>query len=133
MHWTQTRVRYGETDQMGVVYHANYLIYFELGRTELMRGLGLAYSECETGGVRLPVTEAHVRFIAGARYDEELAIGTRITSVSAVRVRFDYVVKSRQDDRLVAEGHTVLASLGENGRPRRFPPEVRKLLERERG
>ena len=132
MHWTNTRVRYGETDQMGVVYHANYLVYFELGRTELMRGLGLAYSDCESGGVRLPVVEAHVRFIDGARYDEELLVGPRITSVSAVRVRFDYVVKSGQDNRRLAEGHTVLASLGENGRPRRFPADVRKLLEKER-
>ena len=132
MHWTHTRVRYGETDQMGVVYHANYLVYFELGRTELMRGLGLSYSDCERGGVKLPVVEAHVRFIDGARYDEELLVGTRITSVSAVRVRFDYVVKSGQDNRLLAAGHTVLASLGENGRPRRFPAEVRELLEEER-
>ena len=128
MHWTHTRVRYGETDQMGRVYHANYLLYFELGRTELMRELGVAYSECERAGVRLPVVEAHVRFIDGARYDEELSIGTRITSVTAVRVRFDYTVKARDGDRLLAEGHTVLASLGANGRPCRFPPEIPELI-----
>ncbi len=113
---------------MGRVYHANYLLYFELGRTELMRELGVAYSECERAGVRLPVVEAHVRFIDGARYDEELSIGTRITSVTAVRVRFDYTVKARDGDRLLAEGHTVLASLGANGRPCRFPPAVRELM-----
>lgn len=114
---------------MGLVYHANYLLYFELGRTELMRELGLAYSECEREGLRLPVVEAHVRFVDGARYDEELSIGTRVTSVTAVRVRFDYVVKARADERLLAEGHTVLASLGPNGRPRRFPAEMRRLME----
>ena len=96
--------------------------------TELMRELGIAYSECERTGLRLPVVEAHVRFIDGARYDEELSIGTRITSVSGVRVRFDYTVIARGDGRLLAEGHTVLASLGASGRPRRFPPEVRELM-----
>ena len=127
MHWTHTRVRYGETDQMGVVYHANYLVYFELGRTELIRDLGFPYAQFEEDGIRLPVVSTALRFHNAARYDEEIAVGTRLTEITAVRVRFEYEVRS--GDTLLAEGHTVLACVSPEGRPRRFPPAIRQRLE----
>jgi acyl-CoA thioester hydrolase len=118
-------VRYGETDQMGLVYHANYFVYFELGRTELIRSRGVSYADLEAQGTRLPVLEAHARFHAAARYDDELLVETRLTDASAVRLRFEYAVRRAADGALLATGHTVLASVGPDGRPRRLPPAVR--------
>jgi len=125
---THARVRYGETDQMGVVYHANYLVYFEIGRTDLIRSLGVSYAELEKDGLRLPVVDLGVRFHEPARYDEELAIETRLTKVTGVRLVFEYTVRRVGEDRVLAEGHTTLASVDENGRPLRFPPAVRARL-----
>lgn len=130
MHTTRTRVRYGETDKMGVVYHANYLIYFELGRAELIRQLGIPYSELERRGIRLPIVEAGMRLRSPARYDDVLTVRTRVSAASAVRMRFDYTVHLDEDGRLLAEGHTVLASVDENGRPCRLPPSVIETLTR---
>jgi acyl-CoA thioester hydrolase len=124
----KTRVRYGETDQMGVVYHANYLAYFELARTELIRSLGVSYAELEKGGLRLPVIEAGARFRGPARYDDVLVVRARLAEVTAVRLRFEYQVRLEHDGRLLAEGHTVLASVDPEGQPRRFPPALRSAL-----
>ena len=126
-HEVTVRVRYGETDQMGVVYHANYLLYFETGRTELMRAAGLVYRDLEAGGVRLVVTEASCRYRAPARYDEELNILTRVASLGSARVRFEYGVTGK-DGREIATGYTELASLDTTGRVVRLPAEVVKLL-----
>lgn len=131
LFWTEVRVRYGETDQMGVVYHANYLIYIEIGRTEFIRDrLGATYRELEHQGIRLPVVEAALNFRSAASYDELLRVGTQLTQVSGVRLRFDYVVRSEADDRLLAEGHTVLACVDENGQPQRIPEDLRQKLVR---
>ncbi len=130
MHVTITRVRYGETDQMGVVYHANYLVYFELGRTELIRDLGVAYSAFETSGLRLPVIEAGMRLRQPALYDDDLQIETTVTEATRVRVRFDYRVQRERDGAVLADGHTVHACVDESGRPRRFAPEVQERLAR---
>lgn len=113
---------------MGVVYHANYFQYFEVGRTELIRALGCTYADMERDGIRLPVVETAARFHAPAKYDDVLVLETRIASVSAVRVRFVYVVRRDGDDTVLAEGHTVLASVAEDGRPRRLPKEMRALF-----
>lgn len=121
------RVRYGETDQMGVVHHATYLLYFEEGRTGLMRALGRSYADLERSGVVLPVAELGIRFRTPARYDEELIVETRVGLLTGVRVRFDYRVL-HADGTLAAEGFTLLASTGKDGRPRRFPEEVSALL-----
>lgn len=125
---SRLRVRYSETDQMGVVYHGNYLHYFEVGRTELIRRLGLPYSELEARGWRLVVVEASLRLRAPARYDDELLVETRVGTVSRVRVEFDYRVRRVGEDPILAEGRTVLASVGENGRPRRLPEEFHDAL-----
>ena len=120
---------------MGVVYHANYLVYFEIGRTELIRKLGRSYAAMETEGWRLPVTEASLRYRGSARYDDELVITTSISKVTGVRIRFEYTVTREEDgdgekdQRLIVEGHTVLACVDEHGIPKRLPREVHQALE----
>ncbi len=126
-HTVTTRVRYGETDQMGVVYHAHYLQYFEMGRTELLRAAGLAYGELERRGVFLVVTEARCRYRSAARYDEVLRIETRVAGLGKASVRFAYEVRG-EDGRAVADGHTELATVDARKRPRRLPGEVAALL-----
>ncbi|MBN1441627.1 MAG: acyl-CoA thioesterase [Planctomycetes bacterium] len=129
MHVTETRVRYADTDAMGVVHHANYLVYFEIGRTELIRREGLPYADLERDGLRLAVVEAALRYRHPARYDDALLIATAVTEVTGVRIRFEYVISLQASGRPLVEGHTVLASLDERGRPRRLPPELRAALE----
>jgi acyl-CoA thioester hydrolase len=128
VHRHRFRVRYGESDQMGFVHHSVYLLYFEEGRTGLMRDLGRSYAELEKGGHLLPVTEAGLRFRSPGRYDEELTTETRVTEVTGARVRFDYRVL-HADGSVAAEGWTVLASCGRDGRPRRMDPGLRATLE----
>ena len=126
-HTVSVRVRYGETDQMGVVYHPNYLLYFETGRTELMRSAGVTYSEMEKEGVFLVVTEAACRYRAAARYDQELRVVTRVDEVGKARIRFSYRVLG-PDGTLLAEGHTELASVDQAKNPVRMPPRISEVL-----
>jgi acyl-CoA thioester hydrolase len=127
---SRVRVRYAETDRMGVVYYANYLVWFEVGRTDLLRQSGWSYREMEGDGFALPVTEAHCEYRQSARYDDELDIRTRGALLSPVRVRFDYQVVRASDTALLAEGHTVHASLDSTGRPRRLPDRVLTIFSR---
>jgi acyl-CoA thioester hydrolase len=122
------RVRYAETDRMGVVYYANYLVWFEVGRTEWLRETGWSYREMETEGVALPVIEAHCDYRQPARYDDEIEILTRATLLTPVRIRFDYDAVRRQDGVVVAAGYTVHAALDPTGRPCRLPERVRAML-----
>lgn len=124
-HETTVRVRYAETDRMGVVYHANYLQYFEIGRTEAMRSLGATYRALEEQGIALAVVECGLNFRAGAKYDDELRIVTKPSSAGRVRVRFDYEIW--RGDKMLCDGFTVLACLV-NGRPAELPQEIRKIL-----
>jgi len=123
-------VRYADTDRMGIAYHANYLVWFEVGRTEWLRESGWTYRQMEEGGVSLPVIEAHCEYRQPARYDDEIEISTAATVLSQVRVRFDYEARLSGSSTLAATGHTVHASLGTDGRPRRLPPGVLELLPR---
>jgi len=110
---TEVRVRYAETDQMGIVYYANYLVWFELGRVELLRSLGLAYSRLETDhGCILPVIQAHCRYRSPARYDDEILIETRPAMMRGAVLKFAYQIfrKASPDGKereLLAEGETV--------------------------
>jgi acyl-CoA thioester hydrolase len=122
------RVRYAETDQMGVVYYSNYLIWFEIGRTEWLRVTGWTYREMEADGLALPVIEAHCEYRLGARYDDELEIRTTARLVSPVRLAFDYEVVRRLDGAVLATGHTVHATLDRAGKPVRIPRRVKELL-----
>jgi acyl-CoA thioester hydrolase len=122
------RVRYAETDQMGVVYYANYFIWFEVGRTDLLRGAGWTYREMEADGVSLPVIEAHCDYKQAARYDDDLEIRTAGDLVSPVRVAFTYEVVRPADSVLVATGRTMHASIDRGGRPCRLPDRVKELF-----
>ena len=122
------RVRYAETDTMGVVYYANYFVWFEVGRCDLLRAVGSTYRELEARGVLLPVIEAHCEFRDPARYDDELEIATRGALLSPVRVEFRYEVVRRTDRTLLATGRTVHAAVDDLGRPRRLPADVREVL-----
>ena len=130
---TRFRVRYPETDHMGVVHHVHYLVWFELGRTEYMRERGRPYSEMEKSGVFMPVVEAQCRYHAPSHYDEELEVETVIASATRVRVEFAYRICRPADGRLLASGRTVHAATDPDGVPRRMPAEVLDALEAPRG
>ena len=125
---TQVRVRYADTDQMGVVYYANYLIWFEVGRTELLRTLGWSYREMEHAGIGLPVIEASCVYYRPARYDDALDIQTTGTLVSGVRMQFDYEIVREPAGQLIVRGRTLHAAVNAQGRPARLPSRVRELF-----
>ena len=125
---TTLRVRYAETDQMGVAYHANYLVWFEVARCEWFRGTGRTYSGLEASGTALPVIEAHRLSRRAARYDDEVRIRTRAQLLSPVRLRFDYAVLREGEEQPAASGWTIHGAVDRAGHPRRLPPEVRSLF-----
>ena len=133
---SRVRVRYGETDQMGVAYHANYLVWCEIGRTDLMRALGPSYAEMEQGGLRLAVAEASLRYAAPARYDDELLVETRLERIQSRFVTFSYRILlerpagAGQAGTLLATATTVLVSIDGDGRTRTMPPHVRQAFDR---
>jgi len=126
---TTTRVRYPETDRMGVAHHTHYFVWFELGRTELMRESGSAYGALEDeAGVFFPVVEAGATYRAPARYDEVVDIETRLTAAEGVRVRFEYAVTRGRGGPTLATGYTVHAACGPDGQPIRLPADLRERL-----
>jgi acyl-CoA thioester hydrolase len=128
-HDTTVRVRYAETDQMGVVYHANYLIWFEVGRVELMRARGVEYKKMETeDDCHIVVADAHCRYERSARYDEVVRIRTRIAESRNRIVKFAYEVFRDTDGELLASGDTTHIICGSNGRPKLLPQKYRVLL-----
>lgn len=122
-------MRYAETDQMRVAYHANFFVWFEVGRTDLLRTLGWSYRDMEQAGFQLPVVEAHCRYLRPARYDDEIEIRTVGRLVSPVRVTFDYEALRLADQVVTATGQTVHASVTPEGRPCRLPARVRALFQ----
>ncbi|KNZ68575.1 thioesterase superfamily protein [Thermincola ferriacetica] len=112
----KVRVRYEETDQMGMVYHGKYFVWFEVGRTELFRDFGLPYTVLEANKIYLPVVEAHCQYKTSARYDDELIIKTRVNKLSGARIGFDYDIVNA-DGQLIAHGGTTHAFLNEHGKP----------------
>ena len=125
---SRVRVRYAETDQMGVVYYANYLVWFEVGRSDWLRAAGSTYRTMEADGVSLPVIEAHAEYRRAARYDDELEIRSTPTLLTPVRVRFDYEIWRAGENAPLAVGHTVHAAMDRNGRPCRLPQAIQVLL-----
>ena len=113
---------------MGVTYYANYLVWFEVGRTEWLRDTGWSYRDIEEDGVALPVIEAHCEYRQPARYDDEVEIATRATLLTPVRIRFDYEVTRTADLVVAALGYTIHAALDAAGKPCRLPPRVRQML-----
>jgi len=125
---SRVRVRYAETDQMGVVYYANYLVWFEIGRTDLLRQTGWSYREMEVDGYSLPVIDAQCAYKASAKYDDEIEVRTSGGMVSPIRVKFSYEVVRAADRTLLATGSTVHATLDRDGKPCRLPERVRALF-----
>jgi len=125
---TRLRVRYAETDKMGVVYHSNFIIWFEVGRVEAIRQLGFSYKQMEEDGCHLPVIEVRCRFKAPARYDEEILVRARVRNVRANMVHFEYRVVRAEDGSLLAEGETVHFTIDNHGRKRMFPDKYLKAL-----
>ena len=128
---TRQRVRYAETDQMGIVYYANYLVWFELGRVELLRSLGLAYSQMEKDHkLILPVVEANCRYRAPARYDDEILIETRPALVRESVLKFAYrILRAEGDDhKVLAEGETIHVVCDENLKRRPLPEQYSTAL-----
>ena len=125
---TDLRVRYAETDQMGVVYHANYLVWCEIGRTDLIRALGKPYAVFEQEGVRLAVSEATMRFKAAARYDDAIRVYTTLTDVRSRSVTFAYRIMHVDRAVTLVTATTALIALDLAGRPLSMPPEMRTML-----
>jgi len=123
------RVLYAETDQMGAVYNAHFLTYFEIGRTEYLRRRGIAYRELETRGVYLVVVEAHCRYQRPARYDDVLEIQTWVGRLRPTRIDFRHRVLRQSDGTRIAEGHMVLACIDADRKPRPLPRDVRDLID----
>lgn len=131
--WSETRVRvrYAETDQAGVVYHSNYLIWFEVGRVELCRDHGFNYREMEReADARLPVTELSVKYRVPAKYDDEVIIRSRITQLRSRAISFAYEAVRATDGVLLAEGETHHIVMNSEGRARAFPPKYAEMMRR---
>ncbi|MBU3012098.1 acyl-CoA thioesterase [Polaribacter vadi] len=125
---TTTRVRYSETDQMGVVYHGNYAQFFELGRTEWLRKLGVTYKGMEISGIMLPVISLNCNFIKSALYDDLLTIETFLVKKPMVKIEFDYKI-TNQNNELICTGNTVLAFMNmKTKRPTRCPDYLLESL-----
>jgi acyl-CoA thioester hydrolase len=122
------RVRYAETDKMGVVYYANYFVWFEVARADLLRSLGWSYREMEHDGISLPVIEAHCEYVRPARYDDELEIRAEGRLLSPVRMEFSYEVRLLPNPTVAASGRTVHAALDVSGRPCRLPARIREVF-----
>ncbi len=122
------RVRYAETDQMGVAYHGGYFAWFEVGRTDLLRGHGVTYRELESRDVRLPVIETGARFLRPVLYDDMIEVRTRVSDVSGARLRFEYEIHREGTLGPLATAFTAHAAVNGQGRPRRLPADVLGLL-----
>ena len=125
-HETRIRVRYAETDQMGVVYYANYIVWMEVGRVEFCKAIGFSYQKMEQeDGVMLAVAEAHCRYAYPARFDQEVIIKTWLADVHPRMVTFGYQMRLAEDDRTVATGETKHVFCGRDLRPIRLPDKYR--------
>jgi acyl-CoA thioester hydrolase len=128
-HAVELRVRYAETDRMGIVYYANYLIWCEVGRVEFMRALGGDYAALEAEGFGLAVAEATVRYLAPARFDDRVRVETTLGAVRSRAVTFDYVITHAESGARLATAYTALVSVDATGRPVALPAEFRARLQ----
>jgi acyl-CoA thioester hydrolase len=125
----ELRVRYAETDQMGVVYHTNYLVWCEIGRTELIRSVaGVSYATLEKQGVGLAVSELTIRYHGAARYDDRIRVRTSLADARSRSVTFDYLITNAETGDRLATARTVLVSLDPQGRLKAMPEDLRRTL-----
>lgn len=127
-HTVYLRPRYAETDQMGVIYHANYLVWMEMGRTELCKARGFNYKEMEKDGVFLAVTEANCRYLFPARYDDYIAVVTRVGEANRRMVRFDYEIQHADSGKLLSTGYTRHIFLNASLQPASLPVRYHGLF-----
>lgn len=127
-HSTEFRVRYAETDRMGVVYYANYLVWCEVGRVEFLRANGRSYAALEADGVGLAVSEARVRYLSPARFDDPVRVTTTLTGVRSRAVTFDYLITNAETGVRLATAHTALVSIDTTGRLVAIPADFRDDL-----
>lgn len=126
---TVIRVRYAETDQMGIVYHSNYFVWFEIGRTEFFRSFNLDYKGLEDEDVLLPVIDVGCNYIVPAKYDDEIIIRTKLSSIKGVKIEFGYEIYRKRDDVLLAKGFTKHAFVDKNLKPINFRKKFKVLWE----
>jgi acyl-CoA thioester hydrolase len=127
-HTTQQKVRYAETDNMGIVYYANYLVWFEVGRTEYLLAQGMDYRDVDKEGLFMAVVESHATYKAPARYGDIVVIETTPTEVKNSSLRFDYRVVRGSDKKLLCEGYTTHVLIDKEMRPKKIPEKIRALL-----
>ena len=122
------RVRYADTDKLGVSYYANYLVWFEAARTEYFRFLGFPYTECEKKGCFLPVVEAKAHYFSPSTYDDLLLIRTSVSHMGRSSIRFEYQVMNKATKKLLASGYTVHVFVDRDLKPTRIPEEVKEIV-----
>jgi acyl-CoA thioester hydrolase len=128
-HKTTYRVIYGDTDKMGIAYHANYLRWFEIGRSEMFRSFGVTYKAIEAKGVLLPVSEAYCKFLFPAQYDDVLVINTSVDNNFKGGIKFVYTIDDEDGQKILAKGYTKHACVDNNGRLIRPPKFLTELIE----
>jgi acyl-CoA thioester hydrolase len=121
------RVRYGDTDKMGISYYANMFVWFEAARTEYFRALGLPYTECEKKGYYLPVVETGAKYLAPSTYDDLIVVRTSVSELKMSSMRFEYRVFNKASQKDLATGFSLHVFVDQNLRPVRIPDEVRKI------
>jgi acyl-CoA thioester hydrolase len=123
------RVRYAETDQMGVVYHANYLVWCEMGRTDFIRRRGMSYAEIERSGTMLAVSELSARFLGAARYEQLIRVETALSSIQSRAIVFDYLITNAESSVRLVTARTTLISVDASGKPKAMPADIRRLFD----
>jgi acyl-CoA thioester hydrolase len=127
-HSVKLRARFAETDAMRVVHHTEYFVWFEVARTELLRSLGLPYTEIQKRGFHIPLVEAMANYKAPARYDDEVEVKIQAGKVGRSSIRLDYEVTKLPGKELLCTGHTVHVLIGEDGKPKEIPADLRERL-----
>ena len=129
-HRTTCRVIYGDTDNMGQAYYGNYFRWFEMGRNELFRSMGLAYSAVESQGIFLPVAETYCKYVMPAKYDDRLIIETSLDTRLKGAIRFEYRIYSEEAQTLLAQGYSKHACLNRDGKVVRPPKFIKEIIEK---
>ena len=129
---TKIRVIYADTDALGIVYHTNYIKWFEIGRGELLRELGIPYSQIENMGYNLPLTEVNCHYLYPARYDQILLIETQIIFVNRASVKFRFIIWDEKQEKALVEGESVHACINKQGKIVRIPREITEKIDPER-
>ena len=124
----EIRVIYADTDAMGIVYHTNYIKWFEIGRTELLRRMGIVYAEMESQGYNLPLTEAYCHYLLPARYDQIIVVETEMEYLKRASMKFNYTISDEDKEKILVKGYTIHACTNNEGKIRRIPQLLLELI-----